>query len=125
MKKLSVAVGSYEKDGQQKTKWLNIGIINISQNGKEYMLLDTTVCLAGILLKQNAKSLAEGKQPSENVMVNIFDENQGNQGFNQPQGSNQQAFKPQQNQQQPPQATNRPQGVGSGGFDEFDDGIPF
>lgn len=123
MKKLSVAVGSYEKDGQQKTKWLNIGIINISQNGKEYMLLDTTVCLAGILLKQNAKSLAEGKQPSENVMVNIFDENRGNQGFNQPQGSNQQAFKPQQNQQQPQQATKQPQD--GGGFDDFDPDIPF
>jgi len=84
MKKLAVANGSYEKDGQQKTRWVNVGVIGVSQNGKEYMLIDPTINFA-------AFPREEGK---DMVMVGIFDDaNQNQQG-----GGNQQH---QQSYQQP------------------------
>ena len=46
-KKIMVAHGTYEKDGQTKTNWKEIGVILTSQNGKEYCLLDPTINLGG------------------------------------------------------------------------------
>lgn len=130
MKKLAVAVGSYEKDGQKKTKWKNIGILNVNKNGKEYILLDPGESLAGLLIQQNIAAMAEGKTPSQNVMVNIFDDNQQQQ-----QGFNQSATQQQQqgfNQQQAPQqqgvfqkGVQNNQGSTSAAADGFDDDIPF
>ena len=73
MKKLSVANGTYTKDGQQKTSWVNVGVIGTSQNGKEYMLIDPTINFAGFP-REAGKDM---------VMVNIFDDSQQGQA---PQG---------------------------------------
>ena len=47
MKKIMVANGTYQKDGQTKTNWVEIGIINMGKNGKEYCLLNPVISLAG------------------------------------------------------------------------------
>ncbi len=73
MKKLAVANGSYTKDGQQKTSWVNIGVIGIGSNGKEYMLLYPHINLAGFPREAGKDTL----------MVSIFDDAQQN---NQQQG---------------------------------------
>ncbi len=87
MKKLAVANGSYMKDGQEKTRWVNVGVIGVSQNGKEYMLIDPTINFA-------AFPREEGK---DMVMVGIFDDaNQNNQGG----GNQQQQNQNNQHQQQ-------------------------
>ena len=47
MKKLAIANGKYIKDGVEKTRWVTIGTINTTADGKEYMLLHPTINLAG------------------------------------------------------------------------------
>ena len=79
MKKLAVANGSYVKDGEQKTRWVNVGVIGTTQEGKEYMLIDPTINFA-------AFPRQEGK---DMVMVGIF-EDQNNQQQNNNQGQNNQ-----------------------------------
>ena len=94
MKKLAVANGQYQKDGQTKTRWVNVGVIGVSQNGKEYMLIDPTINFAGFP-KEEGKDM---------VMVGIFDDSQQQQGGNQNQqqynGNNQQQQQPQYGQPQ-------------------------
>jgi hypothetical protein len=88
MKNLAVANGTYEKDGQQKTRWVNVGKI-LEKDGKEFMLIDPLVNFAAFPREQ-------GK---DMVMVGIFEENNNQQG--QQQGYNQQ--QQQQNYNQPQQ----------------------
>mgnify|MGYP003660818437 CR=1 FL=1 len=107
-KRLSAVVGEYtdKQSGQQKAEWASLGIIGVSANGKEYMLLDPTINLAGVLLKQNVLAANKGEKLSDMVMISIIDEqaqnnNQGQQNNNQHQGHNQQqqgGFAPQQQQ---------------------------
>ena len=97
MKKLAVANGQYQKDGQTKTRWVNVGVIGVSQNGKEYMLIDPTINFAGFL-KEEGKDM---------VMVGIFDDNNqqqqnqnnGDQNQQQQYGQQQQGGYGQQQQQ--------------------------
>ena len=90
MRKLAVANGQYQKDGQTKTRWVNVGVIGVSQNGKEYMLIDPTINFAGFP-KEEGKDM---------VMVGIFDDS--NQQQNQNNGGNQnQQYQPQQQYQAP------------------------
>ena len=42
-----IANGTYQKDGQTKTVWKEIGVIMTSAKGGEFCLLDPTVNLAG------------------------------------------------------------------------------
>ena len=98
MKKLSVANGTYSKDGVQKTRWVNVGVI-MEKDGKEFALIDPTINFA-------AFPREEGK---DMVMVGVFEEQSSqapqqnynnqpqNQGYNNhPQGgyNNQQNGKP-------------------------------
>lgn len=96
-KRLSAVTGEYQKDGQNKAEWTNVGVIITGKNGKDYALLDPSVNLAGVLLKQNALAAKKGEQPSDMVMTSVFEENNQQQGNfnNQQQGYNQQ--QPQQN----------------------------
>jgi len=91
-KRLAAKVGSYQKDGQTKGEYAKLGVILQNDNG-EYLLLDPTVSLAGVLAKQNVMLAKEGKPPKDMVACSIFDDS--NQA-NQPQ---QQGYQ----QQQPPQ----------------------
>mgnify|MGYP003678140902 CR=1 FL=1 len=117
-KRLSAVVGEYTKDGQQKAEWQNVGVLIVGKNGKEYALLDPTVNLAGVLLKQNVLAAKKGEQPSDMVMSSVFDENNQNQSQGQQQGQQQQNTgfqqQPQQQQQQgyPQQQQGYPQNNG-------------
>lgn len=95
MKKLSAKTGEYQKDGQTKGRYVNIGVIQQSNDGGEYVLLDPTVSLAGILATQNALAAQQGKEPRDRVMVGVFEEQQ--------QGGYQQQQQQQPQYQQPPQ----------------------
>jgi len=93
MKKLSVAGRKYQKqDGSEGTEWTNLGILNTNQNGKEYILLDPKINLAGLPIGENGM-----------VMVGVFEET--NQGQNNQQGGGQQQ---QQSYSQPQQNDNPP-----------------
>lgn len=117
-KRLSAVIGEYTKDGQQKAEWANIGVIITGKNGKEYVLLDPTVNLAGVLLKQNVLAGKKNEAPSDMVMTSVFEENQGANNNQQQQGG----YVPQQQnggfqQQAPQQSYNQqpaPYGQGDG-----------
>lgn len=84
-KRLVAKTGEYQnQQGETKGEYTKLGVVLSNQNG-EYILLDPSVSLAGVLVKQNALAIKKGEQVRDNVMVSIFeDENQ-----NQQQGNNQ------------------------------------
>ena len=97
-----IANGKYTKDGVEKTSWKEVGVIMTSQAGKEFVLLDPTVNLAGF----------EREAGKDRVIASIFDDN--NQ------------------QQRPSQATNnyreQPKPIGhtdNGAPVVMDDSLPF
>lgn len=97
-KELTAKVGEFtNNNGETKGRYVRIGVLLSNQNG-EYMLLDPTVDLAGVLSLQNQHAHANGKKISDRVMVSVFDKDR------------------QQNNQQ----RGAPAGGGS-----FDDEIPF
>ena len=103
-RRLTAKVGEYQKDGQTKGRYVDVGALLSNQNG-EYILLNPSVSLSGILAMQNAMS----QQPRTNVMISIFDSD-----------NQQQPQAPQQQQQAPQQ-----QVQGGGGAQGFDDDVPF
>lgn len=101
-KRLSAVVGEYtdKQSGQQKADWANVGIIGVSQKGKEYMLLDPTVNLAGVLLKQNILAANKGEKLSDMVMISIIEDNNQNNQQSNNQGQQQSSGFSQNNNQQ-------------------------
>lgn len=84
-KRLSAKVGEYEKEGQTKGEYVQIGVILNNDNG-EFLLLDPTVSLSGVLAKQNALEFKKGGQIRDNVVCGVYEEQQNtpaNQGFQQ------------------------------------------
>lgn len=83
-KRLCAVTGEYQsKEGQQKAEFTEVGVIITGKNGKEYALLDPAINLAGVLLKQNVLAVKRGEQPSDRVMLSLFEndnQQQGNQG---------------------------------------------
>ena len=115
-KRLTAKVGEFQKDGATKGRYVNIGAILQNDNG-EYLLLDPSINLAGVLIQQNA---IKGENRT-NVLVSIFsdDRQQASQGAagatNQAPASNGQGGQNQGGQQGNQQVNN-----------DFDDsGIPF
>ena len=79
-KRLAAKVGEYQKDGQTKGEYVNLGVILSNDNG-EYILLDPTVNLGAVLTLQNMLNHKAGKKISNRVMVGVFsDDNRGSQG---------------------------------------------
>lgn len=97
-KRLVAKVGEYQKDGQTKGEYVKIGVILENNNG-EYILIDPSVSLSGVLAKQNAMAANAGQPMRDNVMAGIFTDqqqggqqgysNQGGQARNNQQGHNQ------------------------------------
>jgi len=72
-KRIMAKVGEYEKDGQKKGKYVEIGVILSNENG-EYALVDPTVNLAGVLMKQRVMAQKNGvRSAGDSVMCSIFD----------------------------------------------------
>tara|TARA_R110000744_G_scaffold104925_1_gene200713 strand:- start:1764 stop:2093 length:330 start_codon:yes stop_codon:yes gene_type:complete len=90
-KRLSAKTGEYQdkQSGETKGEYVQIGVILNNNNG-DYLLLDPTVSLAGVLAKQNALEFKKGGTMRDNVMCGIYEEqpkqnNQNNSsqgGFN-------------------------------------------
>jgi len=96
-KRITAKVGTYMKDGGQKGKYVNIGVILNNDNG-EYILFDPSVNMAGIAFLQS--QLPDAKPNSTSVIASIFTD------------------EPKQGQQQA--ATQAPQSSGA----DFDGDIP-
>jgi hypothetical protein len=81
VKRLTAKIGEYEKDGQTKGRYVEVGVILSSDKG-EYILMDPTVNLAGVLTLQNMLNHKAGRKLSDRVMVSVFSEDRqgGGQG---------------------------------------------
>ena len=95
-RRLVAKTGEYQKDGATKGEYTNVGVELQNDNGA-YLLLDPSVCLAGVLAKQNVLAMNQGKPVRDSVMVSIFEDQPAQQG------SPQQGQQPQQGYQQPQQ----------------------
>lgn len=91
-KRLMARVGEYEKDGETKGEWVELGVI-LDHNGKEYALIDPAVNAAGVLSKQNMYQAEKRRNGDEKartgsmVMCSIFGDEQqqsASQGASQP-----------------------------------------
>lgn len=87
MKRLVIKVDEYQKDGQTKGKYVELGVILSGDNG-EYALIDPTVNIAGCLMKQRVMNQGkEKKGKGDMVMCSIFErESQGSQSQAAPAG---------------------------------------
>lgn len=104
-KRIVAKTGEYQKDGQTKGEYTKLGVMLNNNNG-DYMLLDPSVNLAGVLIKQNSLAAKNNGQQRDMVMISIFDDdNQGQQqnGFQGQQAPQQQGGFAQHGQQQAPQ----------------------
>jgi hypothetical protein len=86
-RRLVCKTGTYvDNQGATKNRWTNIGVMMSNDNG-EYILLDGSVSLAGIMGLQNQMT----DQQRGNIMVSIFDDDNKDAGLKQrPQNNNQQ-----------------------------------
>ncbi len=99
-KRIVAKTGEYQKDGQTKGEYTKLGVMLNNNNG-DYMLLDPSINLAGVLIKQNSLAAKNNGQQRDMVMISIFDDD--NQGANNNQGQQQNGFQQQAPQQQVPQ----------------------
>jgi hypothetical protein len=101
-KQIKAKVGEYQKDGQTKGEWVNIGVV-LSNGDGEFALIDPTVNLAGVMMKQRLYNAKVGKDnKGDSVMCSLFSDD------------DRQQQKPQQRQQAP---------ADNGG--DFDQDVPF
>lgn len=100
-KRIVAKTGTYQKDGQEKGEYAKLGVILSNDNG-EYMLLDPSVSLAGVLIKQNALAAKTGGQQRDMLMVSIFEDDNQQQNNNQGQQQQNTGGFQQNNQQQSP-----------------------
>ena len=76
VKRLTAKIGEYEKDGQTKGRYADLGVI-LSNDKGEYMLMDPTVNLAGVLTLQNMMNHKAWRKTSDRGMVGIYSDDQG------------------------------------------------
>jgi len=110
-KRIVAKTGEYQKDGQTKGEYTKLGVMLNNNNG-DYMLLDPSVSLAGLLIKQNTLAAQSGCQQRDMVMISIFEDDNQQQGQNNNQQQNQGGF--QQNQQQNQGGFNQNPGMNNG-----------
>ena len=115
-KRIVAKTGEYQKDGQTKGEYTKLGVMLNNNNG-DYMLLDPSVSLAGLLIKQNALAAKTNGQQRDMVMISIFEDDNQQQGQNnnQQQNSQQQGMQNQQSGfQQQQQGYNNNPGMNNG-----------
>lgn len=116
-KRIVAKTGEYtNQQNEQKGEYTKLGVI-LSNDKGEYMLLDPSVSLAGVLIKQNALAAKTGGQQRDMLMVSIFEDDNQSQGQQNNQQQGQQQNQPQQGFQQqgqpmPQQGFNQQQGQG-------------
>ena len=65
---LAVKIGSYQKDGKEKPKYKNIGVVMQKDDGGQFMLLDPLINLAAI-----DRGVDNNGNPRETVIVSMFE----------------------------------------------------
>lgn len=113
-KRIVAKTGQYEKDGQTKGEYTKLGVMLNSENNGEYMLLDPSISLAGLLIKQNALAAKSGGKQRDMVMISIFEDDNQGQSNNQGQQQNSGGFQSNQNQGQQQQSNGYPQNTNQG-----------
>lgn len=113
-KRISARVGSYEKNGETKGRYQDIGVIMSSDKG-DYVLLNPGVSLAGVFTMQTMDAKARGGKTGDRIMCSIFDDDNGSGGNS---GGSRGGY------DQPSGRDSQGQGGGSRGRD-IDDDIPF
>lgn len=85
-KDIVAKTGEYtSREGEKKSEWTKIGVILSNDNG-EYILLDPSVNLSGVLQKQNMLAVEQRRdgnekaKPGKAVMCSVFDRSQQGQG---------------------------------------------
>jgi len=78
-RRLVAKVGEYQKDNETKGEYTEIGVELQNDNGP-YLLLDPSVCLAGVLAKQNVLAMQQNKPVRSSVMVSVFKDQPAQQG---------------------------------------------
>tara|TARA_R110000796_G_scaffold74368_10_gene167019 strand:- start:357 stop:671 length:315 start_codon:yes stop_codon:yes gene_type:complete len=101
VKDLVIKIGEYQKDGETKSRWQNVGAMMQGDDGNSFLLLERWVNLAGV--PDYSK-----KGNSTSVLISLFDAKD----------SNGQA-------QQMPAANNAPAKSQGAASKELDDDIPF
>jgi hypothetical protein len=103
MKEIVVPNGQYtKKDGTTGTNWIKVGVLGVSSQGKEYVILEPHINLAGLPRSEKGgvmcsvidKSLQQNMQPPQQP--------QGAYQQQPPQGQPYQQQPQQQSYQQPP-----------------------
>ena len=74
-KRITAKIEEYEKNGEIKGKYVDIGVILNGQHG-EFVMLNPTVDLSGVLMKQRLLAQKNNGKPGDNVMCSIFDNDQ-------------------------------------------------
>lgn len=78
-KRITAKIEIYtDKEGNQKGKYVDIGVILSNDNG-EYILLNPTIDLSGVLIKQR---LMNPQKAGGSVMCNIFTDEPRQQASN-------------------------------------------
>ena len=99
-KRLVAKTGEFQnQQGETKGEYTKIGVLMDGNDG-QYMLLDPTVNLAGVLAKQNVMAMNQGKPMRDSVMVSVYENENQQQGQQQQQGGWGQSQQPQQQQPQ-------------------------
>ena len=78
-KKIMAKVGSYQHQGQTKNKWVQLGVVMENKSGGEYIMLDPSVNLAGVLIQQR---LSDPQKSGERVLASIFEDKPRGQDSN-------------------------------------------
>ncbi len=112
-KRIVAKTGEYtNQQNEVKGEYTKLGVMLNNNNG-DYMLLDPSVNLAGVLIKQNALAAKTNKEQRDMVMISIFeDDNNQQQNNNQNQQQPQQQNSQQGGYQQQPQQGQYQQGQG-------------
>lgn len=54
---LAVKVGTYQKDGESKGRYENVGVVMANDDGQQYILLKRTFSPAGVMNSDNKESI--------------------------------------------------------------------
>lgn len=73
MKRIAAKIEEYQKDGETKGKYVDIGVIMENSNG-EYIMLNPTIDLSGVLIKQR---LLNPSKAGGSVICSVFDNSRG------------------------------------------------
>ena len=119
MKRLLCKTGEYQKDGQTKGEYTKLGVMMPGNEGGEFLLLDPTISLAGVLAKQNAFAATQNKPIRDTIMVSVFEEQQQGQQQNSQQNNGYQQQAPQQQQQNNNQGYQQNQNYQNNGGPDF------